>query len=116
MLSYNDDAIDAANEGRHTPKWVLHNGERIAKLRYVHTDAWRGHYDVVPTKRAGYKLLEEDCGWVTGDWDDAPEENKSSNVKAKIEELEERFKEVVVVLTPTSNVFSTSYDVLVKED
>jgi hypothetical protein len=52
---------------------------------------------------------------MTGDWDDAPSGNSSSDVEAKIKALEAEHGDVYVIFAPTSNVFSTSYAVIVKD-
>lgn len=84
------------------------DGTAIATVKYVRTDAWRGHYDTDPIEGSGWERIDE--GWVTGNWDDAPAGCSADEVEAKLEEYA-RDAEVVVVGLPTSNVFSTAYDV-----
>jgi hypothetical protein len=111
MIHYDNTAIDAVNEGRDTPDAFYHKSTLIATSEYVHTDGWRGYTKIKPVQ--GFKEVEAD--WVTGDWDDAPEGNSSSEVEAKIKELEKQYGDIFVIFAPTSNVFSTSYAVIVRD-
>lgn len=107
----NTDAIAAINEGRNVPKKI---GE--FRIKYISTDPWRGYYEAVATKISGWLKLDSD--WVTGDWEDAPEGNASSDVEAKLKALHSKVSELggelKVIFLPTSNVFSTAYDVFVR--
>lgn len=114
----NTQAIEAVNEGLDTPTYLTDDaGERAFKLKYVSTDGWRGYYDVVPTKKHGWEKLDSD--WVTGNWDDAPEDNREDSVEDKLDKLSEELGadgyKLAVVFAPTSNVFSTSYDIFKKK-
>lgn len=111
MIYHNTTAIDAVNSGTDTPDAFYHKSTLIATSKYIATDGWRGYTKIVPEQ--GYKEIEAD--WVTGDWDDAPSGNSSSEVEAKIAELEKQHGNIWVIYAPTSNVFSTSYAVLVKD-
>lgn len=108
----NNEAIDAINAGRDIPSKV--DGGDF-KLKYVSTDAWRGYYDAIPTKKSGWKKISSD--WVTGDWEDAGE-HAGSVQEAKIADLASKIEalggELRVIFAPTSNVFSTGMDVFVR--
>lgn len=110
MIIHNE-AIEAVNDGRSVPRRI---GEFA--IKYIATDGWRGYYDAVPTKKSRWQKVDAD--WVTGNWDDAGE-HASDSVDAKVKAMEQKAiaegKELAVVFTPTSNVFSTSYDVFVRE-
>lgn len=111
MIYQDTTAIDAVNntpDAFYDPK---HPSQLIATSKWVNTDGWRGYTDIVP--EAGYKEIAED--WVTGNWSDAPEGNSESEVDAKIKQLESEYGNVYVIFVPTSNVFSTSYSVLVRD-
>jgi hypothetical protein len=111
MIYYDTTAIEAVNRGQDTPDAFYRGRTLIATSKWVATDGWRGYTKIVPEQ--GYKEIEAD--WVTGDWDDAPSGNSSSEVEAKIKALEAEHGDVYVIYAPTSNVFSTAYSVLVKE-
>lgn len=111
MIYHNTTAIDAVNDGKDTPDAFYHKSTLIATSEYIHTDGWRGYTKMHPAE--GYKLIEGD--WMTGDWDDAPEGHSSREVEAKIRDLETQYGDVYVIFAPTSNVFSTSYAVIVKD-
>lgn len=85
-------------------------------IKYVATDGWRGYYTASPRRGTGWVKLRD--GWVTGDWDDAPEDSQGSNVERALEQLNTDVTglggELMVVFLPTSNVFSTAYDVFVR--
>lgn len=87
------------SEGSKTPK----NG---FKTKYHATDGWRGYQDVIAPK--GYNKIHET--WATGEYEDAGE-NRGSEVKKRIDSLHKKYKNITVVTTPTSNVFSTGVDV-----
>lgn len=111
-LNYiNTEAIQAVNEGKSVPKRL---GE--FRIEYVATDGWRGYYEATASKKSGWIKLKD--GWVTGDWDDAPEDSKGSNVEATLKALNNKVVklggELRVIFVPTSNVFSTAYDVFVR--
>ena len=111
MIYHNTTAIEAVNTGKPTPDAFYHKSTLIATSKWVSTDAWRGYTDIIPVQ--GYKRVADD--WVTGDWSDAPSGNSESEVEAKIKELEKQYGDVDVIFAPTSNVFSTSYAVIVKD-
>lgn len=111
MIHHNTTAIDAVNNGTDTPDAFYHKSTLIATSKWVNTDGWRGYTKTTP--EAGYIEIEAD--WVTGDYDDAPEGNSSSEVEAKIKALEAEHGDIWVIYAPTSNVFSTAYTVLVRD-
>ena len=114
MLEVHNEAIEAINEGTDTPYYIYDDtGVRAWRLKYVRTDGWRGYYEAQAVKKAGWVKL--DSSWVTGNWDDAPEGHASDDVEAGLEALAARKElegyKVAIVFSPTSNVFSTSYDI-----
>jgi hypothetical protein len=111
MIYHDTTAIEAANTGRDAPDAFYRGSTLIATSKWVATDGWRGYTKIVPEQ--GYKEIEAD--WVTGDWDDAPAGNSSSEVEAKIKKLEAEYGDIYVIYATTSNVFSTAYAVLVRD-
>lgn len=105
-----DDAIRAVNEGRSIPKRI---GD--FSLSYVATDGWRGYYEVKASKKSGWR--EVDADWMTGNWEDAGE-HAASTIEEKLDKLADEHlakgEEMAVVFTPTSNVFSVSFSVFVR--
>ena len=97
------------------------NAESVPKriqdfsIKYHSTDGWRGYYSAIPTKKSKWQEIES--SWVTGDWSDAGE-NSSSCIMQKLDALYDKIisenKEMIVVCAPTSNVFSTGYQVFVR--
>lgn len=122
MLYTDTSAIDAVNEGRDTPTWIFIGSNRVAKLSWKSTDAWRGYTEVTAVKKQGWQAVDLDAldlaGWITGDYPDAPEDAQSSNVEARVEALAKRNDargfDTLIVFAPTSNVFSTAFDVFEK--
>ena len=113
MLYHLTGPVEDVNDGNDVRREIEVEGEVAFRLEYRSTDAWRGHYDAVPADGSDWVKVKE--GWVTGDWDDAPVEARASNVKAAVEKIaEEAEGDVAVVFAPTSNVFSTTYDVFVR--
>ena len=104
-------AIDAINDGRDVPKKI---GD--FKLKWISTDAWRGYYDATATKKSGW--IKAGSNWLTGNWGDAPSGHSSGEVETTLEEMEKQAhlegKEMAVIYLPTSNVFSTAYDVFLR--
>jgi hypothetical protein len=114
-ITIHSEAIDAVNGDGDMPGFIYdESGQRIARLKYVSTDGWRGYYDAIPVKKAGYKIVKE--SWVTGNWDDAPADHSESEVDQWITNYanEHPAEDIRVIFTPTSNVFSTSYTVISK--
>lgn len=95
--------LDGDNAGDFEIKWTAING-------------WRGYNKVIPTKKSGWQLVKSD--WITDNWSDAPEGNSSEAVEEELNKLNAKVKamggEMVVIFTPTSNLFSTGYDVFVR--
>lgn len=114
MLFLNNEAIDAVNSGEDMPEILMVDGRPAFELKWHRTDAWRGYYNAVPLEGSGWEMLDE-SSWVTGDYEDAPEYARSSVVQRKLEQLGEDYEkqgyDIAVVFAPTSNVFSTGYDV-----
>jgi hypothetical protein len=111
MIYQNTTAIEAVNNGADTPDAFYHKSTLIATSKYVATDGWRGYQEVTP--EPGYKEIDAD--WLTGDWDDAPAGHSESEVDAKTKALEREHGDIWLIFTPTSNVFSTSYSVIVRD-
>lgn len=111
-LLTNTEAIDAVNLGEKIPDEIEVDGDLLL-LEYHSTDAWRGYYEAVAAEGSGWESIDE-SGWMTGDYDDAPYDARSSSVEKKCERIAEALEaegyDLLVVFTPTSNVFSTSYD------
>jgi hypothetical protein len=105
-------AIDCINNGKGVPTYVY---KHEIKLKYVSTDGWRGYYETIPTRKSKWVRIDSD--WITGEWEDAGE-HAYSKVKARqkkiIQTVEDNGGELIIVLTPTSNVFSTGMDVFVR--
>lgn len=80
---------------------------------YISTDAWRGYYE---TSVEGY--TEVLGGWTTGGWDDAVARRKAEFNEWAESVLEGTVTapfEILFVLDRTSNVFSQSVRVLVRD-
>jgi hypothetical protein len=111
-LLTNTEAIESVNLGDGVPDEIEVEGD-VLRLEYHSTDAWRGYWSAVAPDGSDWEPLDE-SGWMTGDYDDAPLEARSSSVEEKVERIAEAAEaegyDVLVVFTPTSNVFSTSYD------
>lgn len=115
----NNEAIESINNGTELPTFLLdQDGNRAWRLKYHSTDGWRGYYDVKPTIKGGWTKIDYD-GWVTGNWSDAPIDAQESNVEAKLKRLANEYirkgYKLAVVFAPTSNVFSTTFDVFTKK-
>lgn len=110
-LIVNTEAIDAMNEGEEIPDEIEVGGE-IIRIEWK-AEGYRGFYDSIPSVTSAWEQIDE--GWVTGDYDDAPEDARSSNVEAKLNklaaDLDAEGYDCAAVFMPTSNVFSTGYDV-----
>ena len=120
MLYRDTSAIDAINNGTDRPAWVFLGSNRVAKFGWKSTDAWRGYTTITPVKKYGWEVVETPDlpGWVTGDWDDAPEGAQISNHDEAIEHLAKQLDregyDTLIVYAPTSNVFSTTWELLKK--
>jgi hypothetical protein len=86
--------------------------DSVTGFKYVRTDGWRGYWDAVIGE--GYTTLAN--GWATGSWSDVPWKHKFNDLIESIQkgELECPY-ELVFGFGLTSNVFSTSVDVVIKE-
>lgn len=116
-LIYNTQAIDAVNDGQEVPYYIKQDGKNVARLKWHASSAWRGYYELEAVKSSGWELVPDASDWTTGDWDDAiAEVHGSTPTEARLEALAKANQaagyETLVVFTPTSNVFSTSFDVL----
>jgi hypothetical protein len=109
----NNEAINAVNAGRDVPKTVE---DDEFSLKWVKTDPVRGYYEAVPKKGSGWQKIHD--GWVTGDWEDAPESARGSvhesNMGNFLRDVNKLGGELKVIYTPTSNVFSTGFDAFVR--
>jgi len=86
-------------------------------ISYHKSDGWRGWYEVEARKGTKWRKVEEIDGiklpkWTTGEWEDAPENTKGSEVDKLLKKL--KASEIKVIFLPTSNVFSTAYDVFAR--
>lgn len=112
MIHRNTSAIEAVNNGTPTPDAFYHKSTLIATSKWHATDAWRGYNEL--TAEPGWLLLDSD--WTTGDYDDAiAAEHGTTPTEARLAKLEAEHRELWVIYTPTSNVFSTGIDVLVRD-
>ena len=81
-------------------------------FKYVRTDAWRGYWDVEIAH--GYTTLAS--GWATGSYSDVPWKHAFNDLVDRIQEGElQPPVELIFAFGLTSNVFSTSTDVIVRE-
>lgn len=86
--------------------------EAVPEFKYVRTDGWRGYWDV--QLGSGYTNLAS--GWSTGYWEDVPWKHKFNDLVDEVlgGKLECPY-EIIFAFAPTSNVFSTSSDVICRE-
>lgn len=110
MITYIDDAIKAINNGLQEPDAFYAKTKLIATSKWHSTDGQRGYSRLTPEQ--GYKIVKS--SWLTGNWSDAPYGHSETEVKSEIEKLEKEYGNVYVIFTTTSNVFSTSYDVIIR--
>jgi hypothetical protein len=115
MIYKDTTAIEAVNRGADVPDAFYdpkHPSVLMATSKWHSSDGWRG-YNVL-TPEPGFKLIDKD--WATGEWGDAmSDEHGPSAQERKYEELEAKHGDIFVVYTPTSNVFSTGQDILVRD-
>jgi hypothetical protein len=102
---------DNAIEGGKAPSWlseVLEGGRK-----WVASDAWRGHFET-PVKQDMVKL---GTGWVTGMPDETvAHKQTAADVFEKLQSGELKPpKPIYWMFEPTSNVFSTASDLMVKK-
>lgn len=96
---------------------ALKKSEPEFVISYKKTDAWRGYFEAKAKKNSSWRKIEDIngeklAGWVTGEWNDAPEGTKGSELAELLDKL--KAKDVKIIFLPTSNLFSTAYDVFVK--
>lgn len=112
MIYRDTTAIEAVNNGADTPDAFYHKSTLMATSKWHSTDGWRGYYRVTP--EPGFISIADD--WVTGDWDDAiAAEHGETPTEAKLQALEKQYHDIYVIYMPTSNVFSTGYNVLARD-
>lgn len=112
MIYTDTTAIDAVNENSDMPDAFYHKSTMIGVRKYVSTDGWRGYSKVIP--EPGFTKVDND--WTTGDWGDAiSEEQGPDATDRKLQALEAKYGDIWVIFMPTSNVFSTGYNVLVRD-
>ena len=82
--------------------------------RYVNTDAWRGYYDMASQLQGLVKLAD---GWTTGWVDDTTTRKHDFNNLMKRLDTGELVPPatIYVLIEPTSNIFSVSAELLVKQ-
>lgn len=102
-MEINNEAINAINEGKNIPSSIKN---KEIKLVYKSIDGWRGYWNVEPTKKSEWEIVES--GAINGSLSEVIEDE----IKAKCNEIEKEGFEALVVLTPTSNIFSIGYDIL----
>jgi hypothetical protein len=117
MIYHDTTAIDAVNEGRDIPDGFYepkHPTVLMATRKHIATDGWRGYNTVIA--EPGFKKLDDASDWTTGDWGDAiSDEQGPDATERKLKALEAEHGDVFVIFTPTSNVFSTGFDVLIRD-
>lgn len=110
-------ACEASNNDESMPAYIFDDeGNRAFKLKYVRSDGWCGYWETDPVKKWGWEKVDSD--WVTGDYDDAGrhgETETAERFKKLADKLAKEGKKLLVVFAPTSNVFSTGYDVYTKK-
>lgn len=112
MIHRNTTAIDAVNAGRDTPDAFYHKSKLIATSRWKSIDSWRGYTEITP--EPGFKLIDSD--WMTSDWGDAvAAEHGETPTEERLKRLEREHGDIWVIYTPTSSVFSTGVDVLIRD-
>lgn len=117
MLYQNTDCINQYNDKGTTPSYIYdHLGNKAWRLKWVNTDGWRGYYEAVPVKKYGW--IKIDDGWTTGEWDDAGD-NAYSKTETRLKKLAKEYAskgyDVTAVYVLTSNVFSTAFDLFIKQ-
>lgn len=112
MIHHLTNAIDNANGDNYAPADAFyHKTLLIARSKWKSTDGWRGYTEIIP--EPGFKVVEDT--WATGNWEDAPEGHSDNDMERRAIELEKKYGDVWVIYTPTSNVFSTGVDMLVRD-
>lgn len=112
MIYRDTTAIEAVNNGQDIPDAFYHKTKLIATSRWKSTDGWRGYTEIVA--EPGWRVL--DSSWTTGDWGDAISVIYGLDAtEAKLKALEAEHGDIWVIYTPTSNVFSTGVDVLIRD-
>lgn len=111
MIYHDTTAIDAVNTGTDVPDAFYAKSTLIGTRKYIATSEWRGYNTVIP--QLGFRHAGE--GTNCGGWDDTPSGTNESEVERDINALEAIHGDVWVIWTPTSNVFATSYDVLIRD-
>ena len=92
--------------------WEERNPKAVSGFKYVRTGGWRGYWDVIIAD--GYKAVAS--GWSTGSWSDVPWKHLFNDFCEKISEGEVECPfELTFAFGLTSNVFSVSSDVIIKE-
>lgn len=92
--------------------WEERNPKAVSGFKYVRTDGWRGYWDVIIAD--GYKTVA--FGWSTGRWDDVPWKHLFNDFCESISEGEVECPfELTFAFGLTSNVFSVSSDIIIKE-
>lgn len=109
------DIFAQTEDGDETYDWfddILKDASK-SPLHYVKTDAWRGYYD----SSKSFNLVSIASGWTTGWADEYHKRKLDFNSFAENLLSQEIFSpfEIFILVEPTSNVFSTAVDVLVKE-
>jgi hypothetical protein len=92
--------------------WEESDPNGVSGFKYVRTDGWRGYWDVVIAE--GYTTLAS--GWSTGRWDDVSYKHGFNDLVENIQDgtLECPY-ELIFAFGLTSNVFSISSDVIIRE-
>jgi hypothetical protein len=97
---------------RDAQHWENSDPNGVSGFKYVSTDGWRGYWDVVIAD--GYTTLAS--GWSTGIYYDVSHKHGFNNLVENIQDgtLECPY-ELIFAFGLTSNVFSLSSDVIIRE-
>ena len=123
IITKNTTYFDLYNAGEENTASEFHKIHKDFRLEWVSTDGWRGHMEAKATKKSKYQKItdrflrdnDQLAGWLTDAWSDAPQGTQESDIeKALNSYVMGDFTELVIIFLPTSNVFSTCYEIFVR--
>lgn len=94
----------------HISSYELEGEESPARISWTRIDPWRGYYSLQPTD--GWSILQSDA--ILQSSQDAAQLKEFD--QKLTQRLEEMGIEYIKAFTKTSNLFSTGYDLLVREE
>jgi hypothetical protein len=119
MLTQNKIWFDEYNQSGDYDKATraLKKSEPEFIIGWHKSDGWRGWMEAKARKGTGWRKIteidgKELPGWLTGEWDDAPVGTRGSELERLLKTL--KAEEAKIIFLPTSNVFSTAYDLFVR--